>query len=184
MNYIIKQNSDDVIESIYSNRKITHDEVTRLLSASEDDWEDPSGYPNIDRAYECLMKHIKNDNTIYIQADSDVDGLISCSILMNFILKYLKYDNVYYLTHKGKQHGITNETINSCIKGEIGLLITPDAGSSDITQMRILAENNIDFISLDHHLYNPDDIPEYSIVVNNQHPNVNNKYGSGSLVTY
>ena len=184
MNYIIKQNSDDVIESIYSNRNLTEDEVTRLLSASEDDWEDPDNYPNMNRAYKCLMKHIKNNNVIYIQADSDVDGLISCSILINFILKYLKYDNVYYLTHKGKQHGITNETINSCIKGKIGLLITPDAASSDITQMRVLAENNIDFISLDHHLYNPDDIPEYSIVVNNQHPNVNNKYGSGSLVTY
>ena len=37
MDYKIKQSSDDVIESIYSNRNLTNDEVTRLLSASEDD---------------------------------------------------------------------------------------------------------------------------------------------------
>lgn len=184
MEYEIKQSADDVIESIYKNRGINDDLIDSWLYANESNWESPENYPNIHKAYECLMRNIKEDKDIFIAQDSDLDGLFSCGILMNFIIKYLKYENVYYLIHEGKQHGITKQVLNKCLDDKIGLLICPDAGSSDFKHMNILLKNNIDYISLDHHNFDESKIPKGAIIVNNQYEQVKNKNGSGTLTTY
>ena len=51
MEYKINQTSNDVIESIYNNRGINDDEIDKWLYADSSAWEDPSNYPDIDKAY-------------------------------------------------------------------------------------------------------------------------------------
>lgn len=184
MKYKVKQSDDDVIKSIYNNRNINNDMIDRWLGADESAWEPPENYPMINEAYECLMKHIDNNDDIFIVSDSDNDGVFSCGILMNFIIKYLKYENVYYILHDGKQHGITKNVLNKCLADKVSLLITPDAGSSDYKHIKILLDNGIDFIATDHHEFNKERIPKGAIIVNNQYDEVQNKNGSGTLVTY
>ena len=184
MNYIVKQSDSDVIESILKNRKITNEQVDSWLEANSSHWESPDNYPNMKEAFECLMFHIENHDDIYVIVDSDSDGVLSSGILINFIIKYLNHENVFYLLHNGKQHGIENSMLNKCIEDKIKLLLVPDAGSNDIRQMEKLIENGIDVIVTDHHEYNYSNIPTGVWVINNQHPDVVNKYGSGTLVTY
>ena len=184
MNYIVKQSDSDVIESILKNRNITNEQVDSWLEANSSHWESPDNYPNMKEAFECLMYHIKNNDDIYVIVDPDGDGVLSAGILINFIIKYLNHENVFYLLHNGKQHGIENSMLNKCIEDKIKLLLVPDAGSNDIKQMEKLIENGIDVIVTDHHEYNYSNIPTGAWVINNQHPDVVNRYGSGTLVTY
>lgn len=184
MNYIVKQSDSDVIESILKNRNITNEQVDSWLEANSSHWESPDNYPNMKEAFECLMFHIENHDDIYVIVDPDGDGVLSSGILINFIIKYLNHENVFYLLHNGKQHGIENSMLNKCIEDKIKLLLVPDAGSNDIRQMEKLIENGIDVIVTDHHEYNYSNIPTGAWVINNQHPDVVNRYGSGTLVTY
>lgn len=184
MNYIVKQSDSDVIESILKNRNITNEQVDDWLEANSSHWESPDNYPNMKEAFECLMFHIENHDDIYVIVDPDGDGVLSSGILINFIIKYLNHENVFYLLHNGKQHGIENSMLNKCIEDKIKLLLVPDAGSNDIRQMKELIENGIDIIVTDHHEYDCNNIPTGAWVINNQHRDVKNKYGSGTLVTY
>ena len=184
MNYIVKQSDSDVIESILKNRKITNEQVDAWLGANSSHWEDPANYPNMKEAFECLMSHIKNHDDIYVIVDPDGDGVLSSGILINFIIKYLNHENIFYLIHPAKQHGIENFMIDKCIEDKIKLLLVPDAASNDIIQMEKLIEHGIDIIVTDHHEYDYAKIPNGAYVINNQHPSVLNKYGSGTLVTY
>ena len=138
MEYKINQTSNDIIESIYNNRGINDDEIDKWLYADSSAWEDPSNYPDIDKAYRLLMKCINENKPIFVNQDPDTDGVFSAGILINFILKYLKYEDVYYIIQDGKRHGLTNKVMDKCLENKPGLLINPDSSSNDIKQMKKL----------------------------------------------
>ena len=70
-------------EQILRNRGITEG----LLNVGEEAIEDYMNYDNIIEGCELLMKHIESDNRICFIEDSDCDGLVSTSILVNYIKK-------------------------------------------------------------------------------------------------
>ena len=114
----------------------------------------------------------------------DGDGYYSASI----IYKYLKYINpnaqVEPLFHINRAHGLKDKDImERILQAKPKLLICPDSASADFEQCKILKDNGIDVLILDHH---PTDINnDYAVVINNKlSPNVINKAGSGALVTW
>lgn len=177
--------SNDVIENIFLNRELTQNIVDEILNADDRFWEDTLNYTNMDRAYNCLMDSIENNELIGIVVDPDVDGYSSAAELFMFIYDDLKYENVVYIFHKdAKAHGIEKEIIDKVKKENIKLLITPDGGSSDKKQHKTLHEMGVKFIALDHHSFDFENTYEHAIIVSNQDEKVNNVDGSGALVTY
>ena len=71
MEYKINQTSSDVIESIYNNREINDDKIDKWLYADSSAWENPSNYPDIDKAYRLLMKCIDENKPIFVNQDLD-----------------------------------------------------------------------------------------------------------------
>lgn len=185
MKYKLKgEMKSNIIDTILSNRNLNQEKIEWLLNANEDNWENPSNYLNIHEAYECLINNIYRFKKILIVMDEDVDGVASSSMIYRFIKDDLNYENIYYTIHsRNKTHGLSDEIINKAINS-CDLLIMPDAGSSDIEGQKKLIEHNINFIVLDHHLFNSDIIPEGAIIVNNKDRNVENEFGSGAAVTY
>lgn len=128
-----------------------------------------------------LVKHIANDDKIFIQIDSDCDGFTSAATLINYLncLFPTKIrQNICYRMHEGKQHGILVDTIPEGIK----LVIAPDSSSNDYEQHRILKERGIDVLVIDHHeadYESPD-----ACVINNQLCDYPNKTLSGVGVVY
>ncbi|WP_330528354.1 hypothetical protein, partial [Clostridioides difficile] len=98
---------DTVLNTVLKNRGLDNQKINWLLNADILNWEDYNNYTNIDRAYNCLLKNIRNNNKIGILVDTDVDGYCSSSIIYMFIKFDLQYDNVYYIQHteKAKVHG-------------------------------------------------------------------------------
>lgn len=78
-----------------------------------------------------LIQHLAQNDKIFIQVDSDVDGYTSAAILINYlymIAPNVVQNNISYRMHEGKQHGIILDTIPEDVK----LVIVPDAGSNDL----------------------------------------------------
>ena len=177
--------SNNVIENIYLNRELTQNIVDEILNADDRFWEDTHNYTNIDRAFNCLMDSIENNEPIGILVDTDVDGWCSAAEMFMFIYDDLKYENVVYILHEdAKAHGIEKEIIDKVKENDIKLLITPDAGSNDKKQHKELHGMGVKFIALDHHGFDFENTYEHAIIVSNQDEKVNNVDGSGALVTY
>lgn len=175
---------NSVLDTILSNRNLTEEKVEWLLNADESNWEDTRNYININDAYKCLMENIYKFKNILICMDEDLDGVSSASMIYQFIRDDLGYNNVFYTIHsRNKTHGLSDEIVNKAIKS-CDLLIMPDAASSDIEGQKKLLEQGVDFIALDHHLFDANVIPPGAIVVNNKDGNVENSFGSGAAVTY
>lgn len=175
---------NSVLDTILSNRNLTEEKVEWLLNADESNWEDTRNYININNAYKCLMENIYKFKNILICMDEDLDGVSSASMIYQFIRDDLGYNNVFYTIHsRNKTHGLSDEIVNKAIKS-CDLLIMPDAASSDIEGQKKLLEHDVNFIALDHHLFDANVIPPGAIVVNNKDGNVENSFGSGAAVTY
>lgn len=130
---------------------------------------------NMNRAIDCLLKHIEKKSKIFIQIDSDCDGVNSSAMLINYVRKIFPDVDIQWRIHEGKQHGIIVDTVPN----DIDLVIIPDAGSNQYQEHKQLKEREIDVIVLDHHECERES--EDAIVVNNQlSPSYTNKNFSGA----
>jgi single-stranded-DNA-specific exonuclease len=125
---------------------------------------------NIDKAVECLDKHIENNNNILIVVDPDVDGYTSGCIMYQYLKMIDEKLKIKWAVHDDKVHGLEGIDIPKGTK----LVIVPDAGSNDFGKHYELYKMGIDVIILDHHECEGES--EYAIVVNPQlggYPNLN-----------
>ncbi|MGV7065774.1 single-stranded-DNA-specific exonuclease RecJ [Bacillus velezensis] len=127
---------------------------------------------NIDKAVDCLIKHLENKNKIFVQVDSDVDGYTSSSIIINYIKAIYPKADIRYRIHEGKEHGIFIDTIPD----DVNLVLIPDAGSSQFDEHEELRKNGVEVIVIDHHECEKES--EHAIVVNNQ---LSNEYSNKTL---
>ncbi|WP_406842612.1 single-stranded-DNA-specific exonuclease RecJ [Bacillus velezensis] len=117
---------------------------------------------NIDKASDCLIKHLEGKNKIFVQVDSDVDGYTSSSIIINYIKAIYPKADIRYRIHEDKVHGIFIDTIPD----DVDLVLIPDAGSGQFDEHEELKKNGVDVIVIDHHECERES--KHAIVVNNQ----------------
>jgi len=141
-------------------------------------------YENLDyiqEAVNCTITHLENKDSIYIQIDNDNDGICSATMLYNGLIKS-GAENICYDIGEDKTHGINAKEILKQYPN-VKLVFIPDAGSNQIEEHKILSNNNIDVICLDHH--NTDEISPYAIIVNNQmSKKYSNKQFCGAGIVY
>lgn len=180
MKYKLIGNNDfcfSPLKTILKNRGI--EDIEGFLSLSEDAVNHYSNLINIDEAAECLIKHLRKKARIFIQVDSDVDGVTSSSIIINYIKRVFPEANIEWRMHEGKQHGIILETIPE----GVDLVLIPDAGSNQFEEHLVLRQKGIDVIVIDHH--ECDKESKNAIVVNNQlSPKYKNKALTGAGMAY
>ena len=183
--YKLKRQGIDVIDTILTNRDLTIEAINEILQPKADNIESSLNYKNIDRARERYLLAIKNNENIATLVDVDMDGYSASAGIYNFTTVEMQYKNMFYIMQKkAKAHGLNDHVIKEVKNKEIKLLITPDSSSSDYEYHKKLNEMGVDLIILDHHQFNIDDVHESAIIVNNQDGTVNNKSLSGCGVTY
>lgn len=124
---------------------------------------------NVKEGAKMLIKHIHEGDKVLIQIDSDADGFTSSALLLNYLnclFPAFVKNNISYRFHTGKQHGIPLEIIDDIISKGYKLVIAPDAASNDYEQHRILKENNVDVLVIDHH--EAEKVSKDACVINNQ----------------
>ena len=158
-----------VMERVLTNRGIALGDIQHYLNTTERDVQDPGSIARIQVGAGMLIKHVLQDDKIFIQVDSDADGFTSAAFLINYLnclFPTFTKNNILYRLHDGKQHGLSQEVVNEIIESDIKLVIMPDASSNDYDLHKQLKEHDIDVLVIDHH--EADKVSEYACVINNQ----------------
>jgi single-stranded-DNA-specific exonuclease len=172
-----KNNLLEPIGTVLRNRGI--EDIQSFLHTSDKDIIHWSRLKNIDKAVGCFIDHIQKGSKIFVQVDSDSDGVNSTAILINYMKRVFKDVDLQWRIHDGKQHGVIVKEVPE----DANLVIIPDAGSNQYREHKELAEKGMDVIVLDHHECEKES--EHAIVVNNQlSPDYPNKSFSGAGIVY
>lgn len=164
-----QKDSYSVVERIFATRGVDPQDIEHYLHTTDDDILDPELIDNIQDGAKMLAKHIALNDDILVQVDSDCDGFTSSAFLINYLNclfpGYVQH-KVHYRIHPGKQHGITPDMIPWILEKGYKLVVAPDSSSNDYDQHRILKENGIDVLVIDHH--EAEKVSENACIINNQ----------------
>ena len=167
-------------------------DIQTFLNPSFDCELNPYNLNNIEAGARMLLKHLRNNDSILIIQDCDVDGITSASIIWLYCKHIFPNANLEFRVHEHKQHGLSDMIDWIEEKDRWQLVVVPDAGSYDIEYHQRLFEIGTECLIIDHHeqLLGDDGQPIVSnfpntIVINNQlSPNYSNKSLCGAGVVY
>lgn len=191
---------DGDIKTILHNRGI--EDVDKWINAEWEDINLPYSFKKekIDKAISFLEDSLKwqirswsnnkpTGQKICVIVDCDADGMTSSAIIINYLTELMKYTtfshpkkNIQYILHKGKEHGLSD--VYSKIGDDIDLVIIPDAGTSNIEELKKLSERGIRVLVADHHLSDETYEDENIVIINNQIDDYPNKDLSGAGVIW
>lgn len=174
------------IEQILLNRGVSPYDFYHYLNTIDDDINDfiLLGKEALYQALSAIITVVINKQRAVIVVDCDCDGYCSAALLINYLHYFFPTwveNNLDYFMHSGKQHGL-EDCYDIFVKSEYKLVILPDAGSNDYEYHKILKDNGITTICLDHHL--ADKISEDAIIINNQLSDYPNKEFCGAGITW
>lgn len=143
----------------------------------------PMLFKEMRKGIEMLKSTISNSEaSIMVVVDSDLDGYTSGAIILNLLKLIQRGQEINFVLHPNKEHGIVLEDIPD----DVDLLIVPDAGSSQKAEHLKLLENGTKVIVLDHHeMVNDMDYGQYQdniVIVNSQEEDYPNHALSGAGV--
>ena len=166
------------IEQILINRGITKNKIEEWLNAGWPQINSPwlFGEEKIKHAKKLIIDSLYHDRETYVLVDCDCDGYSSAAIILNYLYAYMpeRRDNLHYILHTGKQHGLkdtANQFPDNC------LIILPDSSTNDTDEMQELLNKGCSIVCIDHHEadnYLEDE--ENLVIINNQicdYPNKN-----------
>lgn len=156
----------DILGTVLENRNIK--DVERFLKPSASDINHYSGLKNMSKAVEVFDSHMKRNSKVVVIQDSDADGWTSCCAMVGYARKQFPKLAIEYLIHDKRVNGLTETMMKQIYELEVSLVIVPDAGSNDQSQIKELNEKGIDVIVLDHHSINEDTVIEHGIIINPQ----------------
>ena len=169
------------VERVLTNRGIPLNEINHYLNTTDGDILPPSLITNMKEGAAMLVRHIYQNDKVFIQVDSDCDGYTSAAALINYLnclFPSFTQNNIIYRIHKGKEHGLIPDTIPADVK----LVIAPDSSSNDYEQHKELRDKGIDILVIDHH--EADMISQDACIINNQLCNYPTKSLSGVGMVY
>ena len=154
----------DVLETILLTAGVEN--IEKFLAPSKEDTFDPFLFRNMKEGLELLHNNLKGK--IFIKVDCDVDGFTSAAYMKQFIQKINPDVEIEYRLDFNKRHGCFYEDVAHYQKGELSLIIVPDA--SVLTEEAIKIKENLDvpILILDHHLIEDEEMLKYTTTINNQ----------------
>jgi single-stranded-DNA-specific exonuclease len=130
----------------------TDSDVVEYFSSGLDDFLDPLTLPDMAPAVVRVYRAIKNDETIGVFGDFDVDGLTGTAIVLR-IVRSLGGKAVPYIPNRETDgHGLSNQAIDSFNDAGVTLITTVDTGSTAVEEIKYANSLGIDTVVTDHHL--------------------------------
>ncbi len=118
---------------------------------------DPFLMQDMQHAVDRIDQARRNEESVMIYGDYDVDGTTSVSLLYSFLQPYLKKTIPYIPDRYAEGYGISYQGIDVAVDKGIKLIIALDCGIKAVEKVAYAKSKGIDFIICDHHL------PGYSI---------------------
>lgn len=153
---MIQNNNNQLITTILNNRNYSETSINNILYAPYKSIISPYKLHNAENAADLLRQYCNEGCNIYIYADYDVDGLTSGYILYN-VLKEISDGNIYiHFPNRIDGYGLTMTYCNEIVAVHKNfpnktLVVTVDNGITCVEQIKLLKNNNIEALILDHH---------------------------------
>ncbi len=122
----------------------------------------PKLFKDIEKASKRVYKAIKDGEKITIVGDYDVDGVVSTTILNDFLKNFTEDVEVVIPNRFSDGYGVSEEIID---RVDSSLVITVDNGISAVNAAKKAKDKGIDLIITDHHNI-PEILPEAYAIVN------------------
>lgn len=168
---VIKRNihdyasTEEVVNDILKER-FTMDEYLANIGSLID----PFKFKDMHLAVEKITKALKENKTICIWGDYDVDGTTSTYLCVRLLRRLSKILNssskiLYYIAHREKEgYGINDKGLDKIrLEYKVDLVISVDCGISNYKQVEHAKEIGLDFVVTDHHEY-PENIPDCPVI--------------------
>lgn len=156
----------EIVGRVLAARGVTPDEADLFLSPTlKALLPDPSHLRDMDRAVERLVQALKEDETIAVFGDYDVDGATSSALLMRF-LRAAGADPVLYIPDRMTEgYGPNAPALLGLRERGVTVAITVDCGITAFDPLQAAAEAGLDVIVVDHHEAEPR-LPAAAAVIN------------------
>ena len=142
----------------------TPEEARAFLHPTLGTFPDPSTMPQLDEASERLATAIRNQQTILIWGDYDVDGITSTVLLLSFI-EDCGGAASYYLPHREDDgYGMNMPRAEQAVAEGVDLVVTVDCGTANHAVLQHLADAGVDVIVTDHHVLQGEHPPTFAFI--------------------
>ena len=132
-----KHNVSELLATVLVNRGILDDEEIRIfLEPTRNDFQDPFGMPDMDKAVERIIKAIENKEKIIVYGDYDVDGITSITVLKRFLAERNVEIDTYIPNRLDEGYGLNKNAIKELSEQKYTLMITVDCGISGIEEIK------------------------------------------------
>lgn len=155
-----------LLASLLSQRKLSKVKDAELyLQPSLKNLTDPNIFKDMDLAVKRVTNAIKNNETIGLFGDYDVDGVCSTAILHQFF-SLLEQKNVFTLPNRMKEgYGLSTAGIDRLLKQGASLIIAADCGILAHEKIAYANSLGIEVIVVDHHEPGPT-LPKACAIIN------------------
>lgn len=167
----------DLIARVLSSRGLTQENLDSLLNPKLSELKDPFTLKDMKKAIDRLIQAFKDDESICIYADFDLDGTSGLAILKNGFEK-IGYKKVQYYQPKrlSEGYGFHADAVEDLKKMGVSLIVTVDVGITSFAAFDKAKEVGIDVILTDHHLP-AEKLPDAFCVVNPNQKDCNSGLG-------
>lgn len=144
--------------------------VEDFLQPTDKYLSDPGLLDNINQGALWLEETLNKENSkILIIVDCDVDGFTSGAIMWNYIHTIAPMQELTFMLHEHKQHGL-EDCCQEILDGNIDydLIILPDSSSNDFKYHELLGERGTRCLVLDHHEVDEKIFSDHACIINNQ----------------
>lgn len=162
--------------------------IEEFLDPSIKELNSPELFDNIAEGARLLAETLQTVNSkILIVVDCDVDGFTSAAIIYQYIKLIEPHQDIDFILHEHKQHGLQDHYQKLLDKDfAYNLIILPDSSSNDYEYHEMIGALGSQFLILDHHeIDEGQKISKYACVINNQlSQHYPNKELTGAGVTW
>src|SRR3954452_9342670 len=161
-----------LVAQLLINRGIeTPEKAVTFLQAKLGSLNDPESLPGVCEAADRITRAIREDRTIVIYGDYDVDGVCGTSVLWACLRLAGARHVVYYIPHRVEEgYGVNAEALRRLAEAHPGaMVVTVDCGISAVAEALLARELGIELIVTDHHTIGAD-LPPADVLVHPRLP--------------
>ena len=168
VNLINENFTSDYLANLLHARGVVN--VEDFLQPTDKYLSEPQLLDNVNQGALWLEEALNKENSkILIIVDCDVDGFTSGAIMWNYIHAIAPMQELAFMLHEHKQHGLED-----CCQGildsniDYDLIILPDSSSNDFKYHELLGERGTRCLVLDHHEVDEKIFSDHACIINNQ----------------
>jgi single-stranded-DNA-specific exonuclease len=157
-----------VICGILAQRGIhSYEAAKKFFRPSMEDGHDPFLMKSMDKAVSRIITALKNNESILVYGDYDVDGTTSVALVFDFLKKLKPTATLeYYIPNRYREgYGLSTQGVEYAIEKGFSLLITLDCGIKSVELVAEAKAKGIDTIICDHHLPG-EELPDAIAILN------------------